>query len=292
MENFIKVCKMTQKDLKKYTKNTLLKLGYPKVTVGDGFVYAQGELPILLVAHLDTVHKELPKTIYYDKTKQILSSPEGIGGDDRCGVYMIFEIIKNHKCSVLFCEDEEIGAIGAHNFVKSSVAKGLEFNYIMEFDRKGSDDAVFYDCCNDEFETFITKKFFKTAYGSFSDISVLAPELGCAAVNLSCGYYNAHTKDEYVVWGEMQKIIIEACKIIKATTDADKFEYIESIYDTKYGGYYDYYGCGDSYVITYHNGQKVKTFETIAQSEMEAIGQFCFEHPTMTFEKILDIQVY
>lgn len=290
MENFIKICKMTQKDLKKYTKNTLLKMGYPKVTVGDGFVYAQGELPILLVAHLDTVHKELPKTIYYDKIKQVLSSPEGIGGDDRCGVYMIFEIIKHHKCSVLFCEDEEIGAIGANKFIKSSVAKNLEFNYIMEFDRKGNNDAVFYDCYNDEFEQFITKKFFKTAYGSFSDISVLAPELGCAAVNLSCGYYNAHTTDEYVVWGEMQDSIKSACDIINATTDADKFEYIERVY----GGYDDWkYGYyGDSYTIVYNNGKTIKTFHTEAQSEMEAIGQFCFEHPTMSFQNIMDIQLY
>ena len=266
-------------------------MGYPKVVSGDGFVYAQGELPILLVAHLDTVHKELPKTIHYDKIKRILSSPEGIGGDDRCGVYMIFEIVKHHKCSVLFCEDEEIGAKGAHKFVQSSVSKGLEFNYIMEFDRKGRNDAVFYDCNNEDFEKFITKEFFKTAYGSFSDISVIAPELGCAAVNLSCGYYNAHTKDEYVVWGEMQKCIDAACDIICSTKDTDKFEYIEKeyyrdMYDWNYG--YD----GDAYTITYSNGKGIKTFETVALSELEAIGQFCVENPTKTFGDILDIQVY
>ena len=291
MKNFIKICKMNQSNLKKYTKDTLLKMGYPKVTVGDGFVYAQGELPILLVAHLDTVHTFLPQTIHYDQIKQILSSPEGIGGDDRCGVYMIFEIIKRHKCSVLFCEDEEIGAKGAEKFVQSSVSKGLTFNYIMEFDRKGSNDAVFYDCCNDEFEQFITKKFFKTAYGSFSDISVIAPELGCAAVNLSCGYYNAHTKDEYVVWGEMQDSINAACDIISTTTDADIFEYIESSYNARS---YDWwtYGDGDSYVITYDNGNILKTFETVALSELEAIGQFCVEHPTKSYQDIVDIQIY
>lgn len=291
MENFVKICKMTQRNLKTYTKNTLLKMGYPKVTVADGFVYAQGDLPILLVAHLDTVHKELPKIIHYDKIKQILSSPEGIGGDDRCGVYMIFEIVKHYKCSVLFCEDEEIGAKGAEKFVKSKVSNGLEFNYMLEFDRRGSNDAVFYDCDNDEFEKFITKDFYKTAYGSFSDISVLAPELGCAAVNLSCGYYGAHTKDEYVVWGEMQKSILAAIDIISKTTDADKFEYMEgSYYDGRYD--WDYGYGGDVYVITYHNGKSLKTFETVAQSEMEAIGQFCVDNPTMSFQHIMDIQVY
>ena len=292
MKNFTKICKMTQNDLKKYTKDTLLKFGYPKVISGNGFVYAQGELPILLVAHLDTVHKELPKTIHYDKIKKILSSPEGIGGDDRCGIYMILEIVKYSKCSVLFCEDEEIGAIGANNFIKSSISKNLEFNYIMEFDRKGSNDAVFYDCANEEFEQFITKKFFKTAYGSFSDISVLAPELGCAAVNLSCGYYNAHTTDEYVVWDEMMKSIWAAHEIIETTTNADKFEYVERSYGGKFSDW-DYYGYyGESYVITYDNGNILKTFETIAQSEIEAIGQFCVDNPTMSFQNIVDIQIY
>ena len=222
--------------------------------------------------------------------KQILSSPEGIGGDDRCGVYMIFEIIKHHKCSVLFCEDEEIGAKGANKFISSSVSKGLTFNYIMEFDRKGSNDAVFYDCCNDDFEKFITKNFFKTAYGSFSDISVIAPELECAAVNLSCGYYNAHTKDEYVVWGEMQKSIDEACKIISSTTDADIFEYVERM-DYKDYGYYNYGYGGDVYIITYDNGVDLKVFETMAENEVEAIGQFCIDNPTMSFQNIVDIQI-
>ena len=36
------------------------------------------------------------------------------------------------------------------------------------------------------------------ASGSFGDISILAPYLKTAAVNLSAGYYNAHRKHELI----------------------------------------------------------------------------------------------
>lgn len=281
IKKFAKLCRMSQADLKKYVAEQL-KLTHDKVIDGDGYVFAQGEFPVLLVAHLDTVHKKLPAEIYYDKQNDEMYSPEGIGGDDRCGVYMIFEILKQFNCSVLFCEDEEIGTVGANKFVKTELADHLQFNYMIEFDRRGKNDAVFYDCDNPEFEKFITKEFFKTAYGSFSDISTLAPFIGCAAVNLSCGYYQAHTPAEYVVLNEMQEVIVQACKILARTTDTDKFEYIES----KYGNWdkYDNWDFGDYYVIEWidKNGQRFSD-EIYADTEVEAIGQFCMEHPTIPY---------
>ena len=219
---FERICKMTQKNLKKYV-STELKTTHPDVKKGDGWVFAKGTFPVLLVAHLDTVHHELPRNIVYDFEKGTVSSPQGIGGDDRCGILMILEIVKAYNCSVLFWEDEEIGCVGAGKFIKTDLAASLEFNYIIEFDRRGSNDAVFYECDNPDFEEFITKEFYKTAYGSMSDISELAPFLGCAAVNLSCGYYNAHTTKEYVVFKEMIASMNAACRILDRTTTETKF---------------------------------------------------------------------
>ena len=53
--------------------------------------------------------------------------------------------------------------------------------FIVKIDRRGNHDAVYYDCDNLEFEKCITSKGFKTAFGSFSDISYVALELGVAA---------------------------------------------------------------------------------------------------------------
>lgn len=307
-KEFEKICKMSQKELKAHVARELVKT-HEKVYMGDGYVYAQGKFPVLLVAHLDTVHKKLPTFVLYDKETDSCSSPNGIGGDDRCGVYMIFKVIKEFNCSVLFCEDEEIGGIGAKKFIQTDLAKELEFNYAIEFDRRGSNDAVFYDCDNTDFEDFITKEFFKTAYGSFSDISTLAPFLKCAAVNLSCGYYNAHTEKEYVVLKEMEKVIEEACKILARTKEDDKFEYIESTYSGyKYGGYYGYgynssyysgysynYGYEDEFedlyyfIIEFYDKKGMQWYETYASSEAEAIGRCLMNNPDVPYSQITDV---
>lgn len=323
-KKFENICKMSQAGLKKYLESAL-KETYNDVTSGDGFLFAKGTFPVLLLAHLDTVHKALPKTIVYDLEDGSIWSTNGIGGDDRCGVYMILEIIKKHNCSVLFCEDEEIGGVGAKKFIKTDLAQELEFNYAIEFDRRGSNDAVFYDCDNEDFEKFITEEFYKTADGSFSDISVVAPFLKCAAVNLSCGYYNAHTKDEYVVLSEMDNSIEAACKILEKTTAEDKFEYVEAKYAYSdydwykkyYSGYMNYgnskssgynynynYSWKDDYEDDYEdeytryyliefcneNG-KQDWFETYAISEAEAVGRLLMWHPTLCYNSIIDVCV-
>ena len=320
-KKFEMICQMSQLRVKKYVEE-MLRLTHTDITVGDGFVFAKGTFPVLLVAHMDTVHDLLPDLIVYDVEKDKMSSPNGIGGDDRCGIYMILEIIKNYNCSVLFCEDEEDGGVGARKFIQTDLAKELEsqFNYAIELDRKGSNDAVFYECNNEEFEEFITTDFYKTTWGSFSDISVVAPFLKCAAVTLSCGYYNAHHKDEYVVLGEMERSMEEVCKILERTTEEDKFEYIEREYDDYYwgGSYYSgsYYGGSyykgsnfgsysasyydvyehDSftnyYLIEYNNERgKTDWFETYAVSEAEAVGRFLMWYPNLCYNCIIDVMV-
>ena len=215
MKTFEDICKMTQKEVKAYMHEYLTSKKY-KVVNEDGFLYAKGDVPVLLVAHMDTVHKEQCKEIVKNDGKW--SSPQGIGGDDRCGVFIIMNIVKKLNCSVLLCEDEEIGGVGAHKFVKAKFGDftdtgefvefryidHLDVNYMIEFDRKGSNDAVFYSCDNKKFTNFVTDSTgFKFAYGSYSDISTLMPEAKLAAVNLSCGYYNPHQTSEYVVYDEM-----------------------------------------------------------------------------------------
>lgn len=294
-KEFEKICRMSQKSLKNHVKQ-MLKKTHDEVTVADGYVYAQGIFPVLLVAHLDTVHEKLPNMIVYDQTQDIISSPNGIGGDDRAGVYMIFEILKLFNCSVLFCEDEEVGGIGAGKFAKSELASELHFNYIIEFDRANANDAVFYSCANDEFEKFITRDFYKTNYGTYSDICDVAPALGCAAVNLSCGYYKAHTKDEYVVLSEMENSIRAACDILARTSHDDKFEYVEdeSVYDNWTGyGYYGYrnyssYDAQKYYLIEFvDENDNTDYYDTFARSKAEAVGHFVMDNPDIPYANIL-----
>jgi hypothetical protein len=241
MKSFENICKMTQPEVKKYMKKFLISNKYDVVDQ-DGFLYAKGTVPVLLVAHMDTVHRERCKTIVCIGDR--ISSPQGIGGDDRCGVFIIMNLVKELHCSVLLCEDEEVGCVGAHKFVNAKrkfkdeagnetevrYIDELDVNYMIELDRKGNNDAVFYSCDNKEFISFVEDATnYKFAYGSVSDISVLMPEAKLSAVNLSCGYYNAHTLTEYVLYDEMMDTVEAARALIKEKCDKP-FEYIKKKY--------------------------------------------------------------
>lgn len=254
---FFNICKMSQPQLKKYAFEYLKKMKYEPVSK-DGFVYAKGTVPVLLVAHLDTVHKALPKNIKVVAGKA--SDVNGIGGDDRCGVYMIMKIIKDMKCSVLFTEDEEIGCVGAYKFCASDYISNLDVNYIIELDRKGSRDAVFYDCDNPEFTEFCTDKAigFKEDSGTYTDISEICEASGIAGVNFSCGYYNAHTTKEYVDIPTMELNIGRVKAIIqKPVTAPFKFIKKKFSYSYWYGrrGSYSWYDEGYySYADNHYSG--------------------------------------
>lgn len=227
MKTFEDICRMTQQEVKQYMKGYLKNHKY-KVTDEDGFLYAKGDVPVLLVAHMDTVHKQQCKVI--NNANGRISSPQGIGGDDRCGVFIIMNLVKELHCSVLLCEDEEKGCIGAHKFANTDFIKNLHVNYMIEFDRRGNNDAVFYHCGNEEFIDFVEDATnFKLAHGSVSDISVLMEPANLSAVNLSCGYYNAHYPTEYVMYDEMMDTIDAAKVLIKEKCDKP-FAYVKKVY--------------------------------------------------------------
>lgn len=179
----------------------------------------------MLVAHLDTVHKKTASFICKSKNG-VWMSPDGIGGDDRCGVELILSTLDTgRRPHVLFTHDEEVGGLGADAFVGENIRP--ELNFIVEFDRKDDNDAVFYDCDNLDFIDFVEKFGFKENYGSFSDISIIAPALGVAAVNLSSGYHNAHMCHEWVSIPEMNSIFERSTKLID--DHKTRFVYIEAI---------------------------------------------------------------
>lgn len=256
---FIKICKLEQKKLKTYLRRRLKKY-YRDIVCEDGFLYVRGNIPVLLTAHMDTVHAEPVKDFYELKTedekgkvKHKIASPQGIGGDDRCGVWMIFQILQHtdYRPSILFCEDEEIGMVGAGKFTKSDYVIELEsMKYLIELDRGNKDDAVFYECDNPEFTDFILKNTgYEKQPGSYSDIYTLSPVCGVASVNLSCGYYHAHTTKEHVIVEEMLNTV-EVVKWLLELSDKREtpaFEFIQKKY-TSYGfnrGYYSYGGWND-----------------------------------------------
>ena len=237
------ILKLTQEELFK----RLLDIYKDKAIYQEGsYVLVKGKAPIMLIAHMDTVHTEPVKDICKTGDGDILMSPQGIGGDDRCGIYALITIYRKSKVKpwLLFTCDEETGGVGAYQFCEDYSANFLpkelsELKCLIEIDRKGSEDAVYYDCCNYDFEDYITTKGFKTDYGTFSDICYIAPELEVAAVNLSSGYYNAHTLYEYINRSELNETIRKVIEIV-AESVSDDFPVYEygDVYSVWYG--YDY----------------------------------------------------
>jgi len=232
LEDFLKP---TQKQL----FSLLRKVYKGKTVVSKGqFILVKGDAPIMLVAHLDTVHEKSVSVICKSSDGNILMSPQGIGGDDRCGVYALATVYEAafRKPWLLFTCDEEIGGRGADAFAlaheKGKLPKEVDsMKLLIEIDRRGSKDAVYYDCDNQDLEEYITSKGFETASGSFSDISYIAPELGVAAVNLSSGYYNAHTLHEFINRKHLDAVIAKVSKIVQEASlpNFPKYEYRERV---------------------------------------------------------------
>ena len=311
-KKFEKYCLLSQSELKARLCNELRLIKHKPPVVGDGWLFSDGELPIIICAHMDTVHKELPKEVVYQNGT--ISSPQGIGGDDRCGIYMAMQLAKKHDVKIMFFEDEELGCEGAEKFILTDVCKFLEgnINFVIELDRAHSNDSVFYQLDNPDFEKFINTNFWKTASGSFTDICTICPALECAGVNLSVGYYNQHSTAEYVDLRQMEKALAEVSKLIERTKPDDKFEYKERVYHTYGGNYgaflrwsgYDFDDYGIDYNIDIYNeepryftveylsniGEENSIFSSDdgVNSDMEALAMFFMENPTYSFNQVID----
>lgn len=230
MISIFNILNKTQAELLDFCETHLKQHGYEDTDVlkTQDFLFAQGDIPIMLVAHLDTVHKKLPE-IYYDKQKRVLWSPDGIGGDDRCGVYALLKICETHKPYILFTTDEEVGGLGAGAFTEhfKGVQLQNDIDFIIEIDRRGYNEAVFYDCGNKDFEEYITSFGLTKAHGTFSDISVISPAFDIASVNLSAGYYNEHTTTEHIFLNDLNHTIDKVKEILDDTENHKKYDYQE-----------------------------------------------------------------
>jgi len=210
---FAKIAKMRSDTLlQKYLPSIISDFGYfPKI--GKHYLYAKGKIPILLVAHVDTVFAKPPQKIFFDRKYRVFFSPDGLGADDRAGVFGIIKIIsRGFRPYLLFTDLEESGAIGAHNFVNREKP---EFNAIFALDRKGENEAAIYNCDSEELNEILNEYGFKIVTGSFSDISVICPKFGIAGANLSAGFYENHTRYEYFDENALTKTIEKLSAILE-----------------------------------------------------------------------------
>ena len=182
----------------------------------------------LLSAHTDCVgtpeagHYVRFINFYKYGSDEILKGIGNIGGDDKCGVFLILlALINGLKVNAFFSVCEEIGGADGIRTILEDVENDKIFKsipYCIVIDRKGNGDIISSSngYCSKEFENEIAKigeKYnYKPCLGGCSDMnSIKAYMNGC---NISTGYYNPHTNQEYVsmndlfnTWNYLQDII-------------------------------------------------------------------------------------
>ena len=248
------ICHLSERGVLSLMRDALWKShGQDKVTVTPAYVYAFGDIPVALVAHADTVFK-LPPSIdnfFYDQEKDVIWNPDGAGADDRAGVFAILKLIRKYKFKphVIITTGEESGCIGASKLIAAMPVFNEDLRFMIQLDRRGHKDAVYYDCDNEEFEKFITQFGFETEWGTLSDISVLAPVWGVAAVNVSVGYEDEHHEIERLHVDWLYETIDKVANILhyvqENVKDVQKYKYIPMpyVYRWRKG-----YGLGSNYL--------------------------------------------
>lgn len=189
---------------------------------------------ICIMSHIDTVHdngfddgyftpkrkpgKPKKRTIYHDSSHDVYFSPDGVGGDDRAGIYGCLHLLKKHRkdVMVLITDGEESGGYGAIEFTENNEFDIMkDCGFIISMDRRGKNDMVYYNAIPDGFDNYIQKYGYRESLGSFSDIKHIAQHSCRAGVNLSIGFYHEHTKNEILKFRESLSTISRIENIIK-----------------------------------------------------------------------------
>lgn len=199
---------------------------YKRVLHCPAFVYGEGESPIMLVAHSDTVHEgdsDRAGNFLLLQRGNILWSPYGLGADDRAGIWAIMRLMLHpSRPHILVTTDEERGGKGAERAGRMFRPRGVRL--MVELDRRGHEDAVYYGLNCPRLEKYIKTFGYTRASGSYSDISTLMDEWKIPGVNLSVGYNWEHSTREVLHISALNSTI-DAVSRLLADPEVPEFEY-------------------------------------------------------------------
>lgn len=194
----LRLYRMTQKELQNHIK-AVCKSGQIPFEEYDGNIYSirYPDKPCF-VAHMDIIREEsVKKPLFVDPKDQTLHRDGGtLGADDRAGVNLILNHIKD--INFIFTRDEEVGCLGIKSLMDDpDFLKALDtVNVLIEPDRRNATDIIQY--CEDDLIDELKKHLpdYRVASGLYTDVAQM--DHIKPAVNLSCGYYEAHSNDEYL----------------------------------------------------------------------------------------------
>ena len=249
-----------------------------------------------VVAHLDQVQSNHSKDFVAVETKDIIFgySPsnkrrEGLGADDKNGIWIALKCLKKYDTlKVAFFVGEEVGCVGSS---KACIEFFDDTRFVIQPDRRGCKDLVtsigFTELCSKEFldSTNYTDYGYEESDGMLTDVLSLK-ELGLpvSCINLSCGYYEPHTSNEFVVKDDLINCLALVEYIIENCTQPYPHQFKEG-----YGFYH--YKNEDVEEAEFEIWTYLDYNYPIITNASELMEVFKHDYPSLTiddYEKILE----
>lgn len=236
-------------------KVSLDKAGNIYVTKGDAETFP------CVVAHMDEVHDKRPahfKVVVY-KDNYILGGdsellrPCGIGADDKNGIWVALKLLsKFESMKAAFFVGEEVGCTGSN---RCDMKFFDDCRFVLQADRKGGSDFIEkangVELCGQAFKSALKLSQFgyKATDGLLTDVMTLKNRgLKVACANVSCGYYNPHTVDEYTSFYELENCLAFFEHAFTEITTVQPHKHIPK-YDVRpYSGYGGKYSMNGSWL--------------------------------------------
>lgn len=179
----------------------------------------------LFTAHTDDVSRKngRRKVSHCSKSNLLFvtSKNECLGGDDLAGIYILLHMIRHAVPGIyLFARYEECGGEGSYEFSQRVSENNIILDRAISFDRKGHQDVITHQfgrrCCSDKFALELAQKinmnYKPCRNGIFTDsynFIDLVPE----CTNVSVGYYNEHTNNEFLDLKHLDQLLGQLVKV-------------------------------------------------------------------------------
>ncbi len=200
-----------------------MNISYEMDTYGNLLVIkGESELYPCFCAHLDTVHtytngfhvredtSELDKNAVQLYAVDNADKAVGIGGDDKCGIFVCLYLLQKLECvKTIFFSQEETGGIGSGGIDLSFFTDCM---FLGGIDRwNGNDFVNTYSGVktisrrfNRDISPILQRYEYSYTSGMFTDsFNVQQRGVNLSTFNMSCGYYAHHSNAEYVDLNEL-----------------------------------------------------------------------------------------
>ena len=201
------------------------------------FALAGAELPLRTRRVKSTTTDEVRHEIFIDG--------QGIGADDKLGVYISLQIVKNiDKIKAAFFVEEEIGMQGSKELDKEFFN---DVAYVIGWDSpdltraawKCSGTQLFSaDFYTKHLKPVVTKwDFTDKCFNSepFTDVIQIVEKTGVMCMNFGNGGYQAHSSSEYLVIEHVDHALGMGLDIVKTIGNKEQFKFTKSYERTAIG---------------------------------------------------------